>query len=165
MNTSPLVVVMGVAGSGKTHVAKALSSRTGWPMIEGDDYHPQCNRDKMAKGIPLTDEDRMPWLDALATAVNSQNHGSVVLACSALNPAVRARLAAGVTRTCRWMLLLVPENELAQRISTRSGHFMPVSLLASQLAALEPPPDATRLDGMAAPDAICDRILQALNEE
>ncbi len=164
MQSSPLIVVMGVAGSGKTRIAKALSSRTGWPMIEGDDHHPDSNRDKMASGIPLTDQDRMPWLDALARAVNAQVDGPVVLACSALNPTVRDRLAAGVKRGCRWIWLQVPEHELVRRIAERPGHFMPVSLLASQLAALDPPLDAIRLDGMQAPDAICDRILQALNE-
>lgn len=165
MQTSPLIVIMGVAGSGKTHIAQALSSRTGWPMIEGDDHHPDHNRHKMASGIPLTDGDRMPWLDALAVAVNAQAAGPVLLACSALNPTVRDRLTAGVRRSCRWVWLRVPESELVQRIARRTDHFMPVSLIASQLAALDPPSDALALDGTATPDALCTLILQALNED
>jgi gluconokinase len=96
---------MGVSGAGKTNVAQKLSQATGWPMVEGDDHHPPRNREKMTRGEPLTDEDRGPWVDALAGAANAVLDGPVILACSALTQFVQAQLTAQSQRPCRWFLL------------------------------------------------------------
>jgi gluconokinase len=153
---------MGVSGSGKSTIASHLADRTGWPMVEGDDHHSASNRDKIARGEPLSDEDRAPWVDALANAVNAVERGPVVLACSALTSYVRDRLTQQSKRPCRWFLLTASPEELMQRMETRTGHFMPASLLASQLAALDAPSEAVQIDATLARDAICDAILAQL---
>ncbi|MCP5264834.1 MAG: gluconokinase [Burkholderiaceae bacterium] len=137
---------MGVAGSGKSSVAAALVALTAWPMAEGDDFHPEGNRLKMARGEPLDDEDRWPWLDRIAAAISahSPDGGPLVLTCSALKRAYRDRLARAAPDVV-FVHLHGSRERLAQRIGSRQGHFMPPSLLESQLATLEPP----SLDEMA----------------
>ena len=159
-----IVVIMGVAASGKSLIAESLARQTGWAMIESDNYHPKANREKMASGTPLTNADRMPWIDALGQAIGAGKDGPVVVACSALNHGVRSRLESAVNGPCRWVLLDVPVDILAERIATRKDHFMPASLLASQLEALELPENPIRVDGTGSPPEICAAILQALNE-
>lgn len=159
-----LLVIMGVSGSGKSTIASLLSQQTGWMMIEGDSLHPAANQQKMAAGEPLTNDDRMPWIDAIAQSVNQTADGPILLACSALNNIVRDRLMIGLERSCCWIFLDVPEDLLAQRIKYRTGHFMPASLLQSQLEALDPPADAIRIDGTLPPERICEAIRAALDE-
>ena len=142
-----LVVIMGVAGSGKTTTGEALSAATGWPFIEADAHHSDANRAKMTAGTPLTDADRVDWVASIASAVNASADPRVVLACSALTPFVQSALQAQCERAVHFVWLDVPEALLAERMATRPGHFMPVSLLASQLEALTVPPDALRMDG------------------
>ena len=132
------VVVMGVSGSGKTTVGAALADALGLPFVDGDALHPAANVAKMAAGIPLDDADRAPWLDAVGAVLAA---GPVVVACSALRRVYRDRLRAAAPG-----LLLVfldgSREVLAQRMAGRPGHFMPASLLDSQLATLErPDPD------------------------
>lgn len=159
-----LVVVMGVSGAGKTCVAEALARAAGWPWLEGDDYHPARNIAKQAAGRPLENEDRADWIENMVGAVRaSAPEVPVILACSALNEFVRARLAELSGRRCRWVLLDVPRAELQRRMEARADHFMPASLLDSQLAALTPPEDAIRIDGVGAVEAICERIVAALS--
>ena len=160
--TNQLIIIMGVSGSGKSTIAASLSHRQNWPMIEGDDLHPEENIEKMARGLALTNDDRMPWLDAIADAVNNQPLGPVILACSALNNAVRARLIEGIKRPCRWILLNVPASIVEQRLTEREGHFMNPSLLSSQFDALEIPEDALQVDATLASSQICDNIMKAL---
>jgi gluconokinase len=132
------IVVMGVAGCGKTTVGERLAAALGWPFAEGDRYHPQANVDKMAAGIPLTDEDRWPWLRALAERIRDDDRtGSSVLACSALKRAYRDILRTGAPRV-RFLHLHGDRAVLAERLASREGHFFPPDLLDSQLAALEP---------------------------
>lgn len=159
-----IIVIMGVAASGKSLIADSLARLTGWRMVESDIYHPQSNRDKMASGTPLTNADRMPWIDALGKAIISSRHGPVIVACSALNHEVRSRLENAVNGLCQWVLLEVPVDVLAERIAARKDHFMPASLLSSQLAALELPDNPICVDGTQPPPEICAAILQALNE-
>ena len=144
---SPLiVVVMGVAGSGKTTLGEALADRLKAPFIEGDAHHPKRNVKKMSAGAPLTDEDRWPWLDLLGTALASAagRRGSVVGACSALRRVYRERLSTAAGLQIRFVCLSGSGELIAERMQHRSGHFMPVSLLESQLALLElPAPDET----------------------
>jgi gluconokinase len=134
-----ILVVMGVSGSGKTTLGRALSARLGWPFLEGDDLHPPANRAKMAAGHALDDADRAPWLDAIRAWIDRrlQAGGSAVVACSALKRAYRDRLAAGPQV---WFVFQDGPREVLQaRLARRRGHFMPVSLLDSQLATLERP--------------------------
>jgi gluconokinase len=135
-----IVIVMGVSGSGKTYLASKLAEATGWAYAEADDYHSAANKAKMHAGIPLTDEDRWPWLDALHQVLELwRGEGkSGILTCSALKAAYRARLVDGIPEA-RFVWLDPPRSVLADRMAHRPGHFMPVALLDSQLATLEPP--------------------------
>lgn len=134
-----IVVVMGVCGSGKTSVGRLIAQRMDWVFIEGDDLHPKTNRRKMAAGIPLTDEDRWPWLDRIAAEMRRRDGegGSMVVACSALRQVYRDRLR-GSGADVRFLHLVGDAALLRARMEQREGHFMPVGLLESQLATLEP---------------------------
>jgi len=133
------VVVMGVAGTGKSTIAGALAERLGWPFGEGDDLHPAANVAKMAAGIPLEDADRWPWLDAIAawTAEQAAAGNSTIVTCSALRRTYRDRLRAAAPGTVFVHLVGSPAL-LAERMTARKDHFMPTSLLGSQLETLEP---------------------------
>jgi gluconokinase len=139
MPTTVTLVVMGVSGVGKTSVAAALVARTGWVFAEGDDFHPEANRAKMTSGHPLDDADRWPWLRRIATWIGEQEAAgrSAVVTCSALRRAYRDLLCDGHP-SVRFVHLLAPPELIKQRVDDRRGHFMPPSLLTSQLATLEP---------------------------
>lgn len=142
------VVVMGVSGSGKTTLGRAVADALDAPFCEGDDLHPPGNVAKMAAGEPLTDTDRWPWLDVVGAWL-AAGAGWRVATCSALRRAYRDRLISAAPGT-RFLWLDVPQAELAHRLALRQGHYMPASLLGSQLATLEPPmPDepALRIEG------------------
>lgn len=138
-----IVVVMGVSGCGKSTVGRALAEALGWPFFDADDYHPASNVRKMSDGIPLDDEDRRPWLARLRELLAAEDAAgrSAVLACSALKQAYRDTLAAAA-RDVRWVHLHGTEDDVRTLMERRQGHFMKPGLLASQLAALEPPADA-----------------------
>lgn len=133
------LVVMGVSGVGKSSVAGAIVERTGWAFVEGDDLHPEANRAKMAGGTPLDDEDRWPWLRRIATWIGEQEAAGrdAVVTCSALKRSYRDLLRDGHP-SVRFVHLLAPRALLQQRVDNRRGHYMPPSLLDSQLATLEP---------------------------
>ena len=134
------VVVMGVSGTGKTTVAAALSDALGWTFIEGDSLHPPANIAKMSAGVPLDDDDRRPWLEALASlqAFHHAEGMSTVLTCSALKRAYRDVLRGGVPAgSVSFVHLAAPFEVLRERMESRE-HFMPASLLQSQLDTLEP---------------------------
>ncbi|WP_403020686.1 gluconokinase [Salinibacterium sp. GXW1014] len=135
----PLVVVMGVSGSGKSVVGMGLAEALDLRFLDGDDLHPPANVEKMARGIPLDDDDRMPWLrrvgEALAEAAEAGQ--GMVMACSALRRSYRDGLRAAAPRTV-FVHLDGSRELLESRLRTRAGHFMPVGLLESQLDALEP---------------------------
>ena len=132
------VVVMGVSGSGKTTVGAALADALGLRFVDGDALHPAANVEKMAAGIPLDDADRAPWLDAVGRVLAA---GPVVVACSALKRVYRDRLRAAAP-TLQLVFLDGSRDLLASRMAARPGHFMPTTLLDSQLATLErPDPD------------------------
>ena len=132
-------MVMGVAGAGKTAVATALAARLDWTFAEGDDFHPEANVARMRAGVPLTDGDRWPWLDRIVawTAKQDAAGHDTVVTCSALRRSYRDRLRSAPGATVFIHLIGDPEL-LARRIGARRGHFMPPSLLPSQLATLEP---------------------------
>lgn len=133
------LVVMGVAGSGKSTVAHALRNRLGWIVAEGDDFHPESNIAKMSSGTPLTDEDRWPWLDSIAAWTADQDRAgrSTIVTCSALRRVYRDRLREAPGRTL-FVHLVGSAELLTERMQARTDHFMPPSLLPSQLATLEP---------------------------
>jgi gluconokinase len=155
-----IIVLMGVSGSGKTTVGKPLSEALGWEFLDADDFHPPANKEKMARGIPLTDADRGPWLDALGEALRDRAGAGrdVVLACSALKQAYRDRLSAapGV----RFVYLKGDTATLRQRLETRHGHFFRPELLESQLEALEEPKNALTIEISDDPGSIVRRIEQ-----
>jgi gluconokinase len=132
----PVVVVMGVSGSGKSTVGRLLAAELGWPFADGDDFHPPANVARMRAGQPLTDAQRAPWLAAIAAWISNQHDGAV-LACSALRRSYRDVLRGGGSDV-RFALLSLEPALVAARMEHRVGHFMPESLLASQLATLEP---------------------------
>ncbi|MGQ5229670.1 gluconokinase [Streptomyces sp. MN3] len=136
-HTAPLVVVMGVSGSGKTTVGRLLAQHLDVPYAEGDDFHPAANVAKMRAGHPLDDEDRRPWLDEIARWLAGHADGGGVVACSALKRRYRARLASAAPRVFFLHLDGSPEL-IAARITARQGHFMPPELLRTQLADFEP---------------------------
>jgi gluconokinase len=138
-----VVVVMGVSGSGKTVVGQALADRLGWTFRDADAFHPPANVDRMSRGIALTDTERWPWLDALGDLITTTlaGDGGLVLACSALARRYRDRMGVGRDGV-RLVSLDGPAELIRARIGARRDHFMPASLLDSQLAALErPTPD------------------------
>ena len=135
-----IVVVMGVAGSGKTTVAAALARQEGWTLLEGDSFHPPANVAKMSAGIPLTDEDRWPWLRAIAARADELAAAgqSSVVACSALKRAYRDILRGGRPDTVL-VYLRGSKDLIGKRMAARKDHFMPPALLDSQFATLEEP--------------------------
>ncbi|MBB3933802.1 gluconokinase [Kaistia hirudinis] len=153
--TSPVLkrnlIVMGVSGSGKTTAGETLARHFGAPFIEGDALHPASNVAKMAAGTPLTDADRLPWLEKIAERLAEADDGpnGVVAACSSLKRTYRRILTAKTKRRTSFVFLDGSRALLAQRMATRKGHFMPASLLDSQLATLEKPgadEDVIRID-------------------
>ena len=131
------VVIMGVAGCGKSSVGAALSAALGVPYVDGDDLHPAANVDKMRRGVALSDDDRWPWLGQVAACL--QNSAPVIVGCSALKRAYRDRIRAGVQGEVAFVHLSGDRDLIAARMAQRQGHYMPLSLLDSQFAALEPP--------------------------
>jgi gluconokinase len=135
-----ILIVAGVAGSGKTTVAVLLAERLGWPLADADTFHPEANVAKMRAGTPLTDEDRKPWLRALAAWIDARIAAGQpgVITCSALKRAYRDELLDG-RPSATMVFLMVSREELDRRLLKRPGHFFPEKLLDSQLATLEPP--------------------------
>lgn len=163
------LVVMGVAGSGKSTIAAALSQQLGWACAEADEFHPQTNIQKMSRGIPLQDEDRWPWLQQIQNWMTTQAKAgkSTVLTCSALKQRYRQLLAQAEGRVL--FLHLHGEADLiGQRMQGREGHFMPPTLLPSQLATLEPLSDdelatgSLRLDISKSPEELVSTIVASL---
>jgi gluconokinase len=157
------VVVMGVSGSGKTTVADLLADRLGWRQAEADDFHPPENVAKMRAGTPLTDADRRPWLAALRDWISASD-GSVVITCSALRKSYRDVLVTADAKV-RFLHLDGDPELILERMSDREGHFMPTSLLQSQLATLEPlQPDepGTVVDIDQTPEQIAADALKVL---
>ncbi|SNB78293.1 gluconate kinase, SKI family [Arboricoccus pini] len=135
------VIVMGVSGSGKSTIGGRLAEILGVPFLEGDQFHPKANIDKMTAGIPLHDEDRWPWLDRLGEAIGqaARAKGGVVNASSALKRSYRARLVAAAGMPIRFICLFGDKELIASRLQKRKGHYMPPALLDSQLADFEKP--------------------------
>ena len=158
-----VVIVMGVSGVGKTTIGEALAKSLGWRFVDADDLHPTANVEKMRAGIPLTDEDRAPWLARLRELLEDAlaRGEKLVLACSALRASYRKDLSVDPSRQ-RWVYLHLPSALLQQRMLHRKGHYMPVSLLASQIETLEPPRDALAVDATPPPERVVAAIRAGL---
>lgn len=157
-----IVIVMGPEGVGKTTVGGLLARELGWQFVDADDFHPPANVEKMARGIPLTDADRAPWLEALHAAIvqwDAEGRG-VVLACSALERGYRARLARNAD--VRFVYLKGTYELIAARLRARHGHFAHEDLLASQFAILEEPQDAITVDASRSPEEIAAEVRKRL---
>ena len=168
-STPPAIVIMGVSGSGKSTVGAALAERLGVAFRDADEFHPEANVAKMSAGIPLTDDDRWPWLDAIggALAEAGREGRGIVVGCSALRRIYRDRLRAAAGRPLVFVHLVSGHATLAKRMLTRKGHFMPASLLDSQLATLEPPtPDegAISVSNEQPVDKVVEAVLRHLPE-
>lgn len=154
------LVVMGVAGCGKSSLARACAEALGWSLLEGDDYHCPASIAKMRAGIALTDADRQRWLERLGTLLNERPHG-VILTCSALRQRYRDQLRAA-RPGLHFAFLDVDESTARQRVAARTGHLFPPSLVASQFATLEPPvnePRVLRLDATLPLERLRDQVL------
>jgi gluconokinase len=160
-----ILVLMGVTASGKTTIGTRLAAAEHWEYAEGDDYHSDANKAKMHAGIPLTDEDRAPWLASLHQVLLGWHQGgtSGVLACSALRQSYRDELSAGIpSAELRFVLLEVPKDVLQHRLAERKNHYMSPALLDSQISTLETPPDAIRVAGDLPPDEVVRQIMKAV---
>ena len=157
------LIVMGVAGSGKSTIGAALASRLGWEFRDADGFHPAANIAKMKTGTPLNDEDRWPWLQAIRAHMDSENREgrNGVIACSALRETYREVLGRGEDWV-RFVHLTGPKELIAERMRARAGHFMPVALLDSQFATLESPGDAISLDISKPPETLVEEVVRRL---
>ena len=141
-----IIIIMGVAGCGKSTIGAMLAHELGWDFYDADDFHSESNRIKMAQNIPLTDEDRADWLDSLRSLIgqNIQNERSIVLACSALKKSYRDTLM--INDQVEFIYLRGTYEQIEARLLQRSGHFMSAKMLASQFDILEEPQDALTID-------------------
>ncbi len=159
-STPRILLIMGVAGSGKTTLGQRAAAALGWPYFEADDFHSAANKDKMASGIPLDDADRAPWLSAIRAKMDEVRAagGSAVFTCSALKERYRDVLLGGATGAV--LVYLSGDFEtIRQRLASRQGHFMKADMLRSQFEALEPPQGALALDIRQSPDELLRAIL------
>jgi gluconokinase len=157
-----IVIVMGTTGSGKTTIGSLLAKRVGWEFVDADDFHPPSNVEKMKHGIPLTDADREPWLEALHDKIVewTAQKRSVVLACSALKQSYRDELRASAD--VKFVYLKGSYQLFSERVLARRGHFAKQDLLASQFATLEEPTDAVIVDAAPSPEQIVSEVRREL---
>lgn len=162
------IVVMGVSGCGKSTVGEALAEKLGIAFIEGDKLHPKSNVDKMSAGTPLTDEDRWPWLDLIGVELRKGYEGAgIVVSCSALKKIYRDRLREACDGKLAFVYLDGSLELLSRRMGERKGHFMPLSLLQTQLATLEVPtgePGVVTVSIDATPDEIVENAFSGLKD-
>jgi gluconokinase len=164
-----IVVIAGVAGSGKTTVGTLLAKRLNCVFADGDDFHPPANVAKMHAGIPLTDDDRWPWLRAIAAWMDERAAAgeSAVVACSVLRRAYREVLLNASARP-RMIFLVIPQSECADRLVARHGHFFGRELMDSQFTALElpqPPEPVDLVPVTGSPEQVTDRIMVVLDRK
>jgi gluconokinase len=159
------VILMGVAASGKTAVGKKVAERLHWTFLDADNFHPAANIEKMKHGIPLNDDDRVPWLQRLHDELQHQltEGHSVILACSALKESYRNTLRDRIS-PLTFVLLDVDAETIRDRLQHRTAHFFPKELMESQFATLEKPKDAIIVDARKPLDAVVDQVIRSLGE-
>ena len=159
-----VIVLMGVAGSGKTTIGMLLARRLRWPFHDGDDLHPAANRDKMHRGLPLTDQDRRPWLQAVRALIQHcvNDNDNVIVACSALKRSYRDEIIVDPAAV-KLVYLKGSSSLINERLAQRHGHFFNPNLLESQFAALEEPSDAIVEDVSRRADAVVNSIVARLD--
>ena len=161
----PIYVVMGVSGCGKSMVGEAIATALQVPFVEGDMLHPASNVAKMAQGIPLDDDDRLPWLDRIGAEIAGAGPEGLIVSCSSLKKSYRDHLRSFAPGGVVFVFLSGSEAVLAERMAARRGHFMPASLLKSQLATLEDPsgePGVITVDVSPAPEEVIASALEAI---
>jgi gluconokinase len=158
------IIVMGVSGSGKTTIARMLAQRLGWRFYEGDTFHPPANIAKMSAGVPLSDDDRLGWLDALANLIENENRvgENGVIACSALKKAYRDVLRKHDRKQIKFVYLRGSYDVIFERMKSRGKHFMKPEMLQSQFAILEEPQGNITVDVTLSPDEIVQNIMEQL---
>ena len=158
-----IVIVMGVAGSGKSTVGRFLARQLGWTFLDGDDFHPAANVEKMSHGIPLSDDDRLPWLQLIRKEIERlrESAQSAVVACSALKSSYRHILAADDPDT-RFIFLQGTYEEFYERLAERTGHFMKPDMLQSQFDTLEVTSDLIAVRAMDSPAKITEEVRKRL---
>lgn len=162
MTSKKLIIIMGISGSGKSTIGKALSAKMGIPFIDADDFHPNENVMKMSRGVPLEDEDRWPWLGAIIEFVLQSHRNTFILACSALKASYREYLDQRLTNG--YLFLELSAQEAEARLNQRAGHFMPAKLVNSQLDALEVPERALSLSATLTVDEIVKEALSYFDD-
>jgi carbohydrate kinase (thermoresistant glucokinase family) len=159
-----IIIIMGVTGSGKSTIGNLLAEQLSLPFFDADDFHPQENILKMSQGIPLTDEDRYPWLERLSFLLKQQEEkNGAILACSALKEEYRNLLQQGLNEKIIWIYLEGPEEVIRERMKNRRDHFMPDDLLLSQLAIVEKPDYAYCFSIEKEPETIVEEILNSIS--
>ncbi len=157
------IILMGVSGCGKTTIGEQLADKLGIPFYDGDDFHPEKNVEKMQSGVPLDDQDRLPWLVKLAEQISLMNReGGGIIACSALKQAYRNILIGAPGADVTFVYLKGDRELIADRLSEREDHYMPPDLLDSQFDDLEEPEDAITVSIDQEPDEIVDEIFDRL---
>jgi gluconokinase len=151
-----VILLMGISGSGKSTVGMALSKHLSIPFLDADDFHPTENIMKMSRGLPLTDDDRWPWLASIAEHILNSHRSSFILACSALKQTYRDYL--GQRLQLRLVVLQISEKDVLERLNQRKNHFMPASLIKSQIATLEIPKEAIIVESNQKLEDIIDFI-------
>jgi len=164
-NNSTIYIVMGVSGCGKSTVGRLLADKLDLPFFDGDDYHPKANVDKMSKGNPLNDDDRMLWLNTLnQLAIENLSKGAVI-GCSALKELYRRLICRSFEKQVLYIYLEGSYEQIYNRMQKRDDHFMPAGLLESQFATLEPPKEGLKVSISKSPDTIVATIIETLNKK
>jgi carbohydrate kinase (thermoresistant glucokinase family) len=165
MNKEPTaIILMGVSGCGKSSVGKMLSGQTGWPIYDGDDFHPKANLDKMAQGIPLNDEDRQPWLETLHHLIllSLREGNSLIVACSALKKSYRDILRKGLADKIVFVYLKGSFSLIYTRMQQRDDHYMKAEMLRSQFEALQEPQNAIEIKISKSVSEITQEIINSI---
>jgi carbohydrate kinase (thermoresistant glucokinase family) len=152
-------IVIGVSGSGKTTIGEKLSTRLGIPFYDADSWHPDSNINKMKKGLPLDDNDRMPWLQSIVKKIDEWNYcGDAVLSCSALKESYRDILSNSYNKNITYIFLNIDKDVAVERLNVRANHFFPIELLNSQFDILEKPDSAITINANNSLNQVCDEI-------
>ena len=158
-----VIYIMGVSGSGKSTIGKKLSERTGYDFYDADNFHSKENKAKMSSGIPLTDEDRWPWLANINRfVIEKLAANNIIMVCSALKQAYRDELNRSIETNCSWIFLRGDYDTINKRLKNRTDHYMPSILLQSQFDALEVPVDVIYADISHSPEMIVEDIIAKL---